>query len=43
MANHKKKPGYHGCQLCEPHKAMGNSKAAIKPQHRKLHEVFYAT
>lgn len=34
MANHKKRPGYHGCKLCKPHKAQGNSKQAIKPKYR---------
>ncbi len=33
MANHKKKPGYHGCKLCKPHKSMGNSKHAQKSKY----------
>lgn len=33
--NHKKKPGYHGCSWCKPHKGMGNSKAALKPKDKR--------
>lgn len=28
--------GYHGCKLCKPHKAQGNSEQAIKAKYRKL-------
>lgn len=33
--NHKKRPGYQGCSYCKPHKAMGNSKQALKPKDRR--------
>lgn len=37
MANHKKRPGYHGCKLCKPHKLTGEEKpkyAFIKRQQQ---------